>query len=349
VFLDEKPLQGVVAFGGTWEPLRVALESNHEGRFSGHLPRAGTWRVAVAGRRIPILTETTVEVPEPRGGAPASVEIRCRSTRVSGQVVDEEGTPQSGAQIEASSHPLGVSRHPGSRSQGDGSFTVLGLPPGRAILRAQHQERASQPVTVAVPEKGEVSNVRLQRRPRRKLRRRVVGPLGPAGGIPVMASLLSPLPSPGVRLTDADGSFSFPLSPEPGPVAVVAFPQFGTLAVACTFLPGGGPLEVASHPLGGTLEVHGLEGLTFGAQLAVRYQGCAFFSHLLLSWQRHLGSGSPPARVTAIPRLPAGVWELCWWDWEAAGRVRWGPCAGGLLPPHGTLALAVPVPGKSPS
>gem|GEM_PF-1265282 len=347
VFLDEKPLPGVVAFGGSWEQLRVALESDHEGRFSGHLPRAGSWRVAVAGRRVPILTETTVEVPQPRGGTPAHVEIRCRSTRVSGQVVDQEGQPQAGAQIEAASHPPGVSRHPGGRSQGDGLFTVLGLPPGRVALRAHHQERSSEPVTVVVPERGEVTGVRLQLRPPRELRGRVVGPWGPAGGIPVMAILLSPLPSPGVRVTEADGSFSFHLGVEPGPVAVVAFPEFGTLAVACAS--PSGPLEVATHAVGGTLELHGLAGLTFGAPLAVRYQGCAFFSHVLLSWQRHSGSGSPLAGVTAIPRLPPGVWELCWWDWEGAGRVRWGPCAGGLLPPHGTLTLAVPTRGNNPS
>lgn len=336
------PLPSLVAFGGTVGSIKVVLEANSDGDFEGFLPRPGSWRVAVAAKgKKPMVWNTVVEVPPPRGNKPSWVDLSVSAGEVSGWVRDTEGTPQAGAIVEVYTpdHP-GIP-YPGTRADEDGRFHLV-APPGRVLLQARHHRRASPPVEVTVKAGEPLKAVELVLAEQRVVEGQVLGVPGTTHGIQVDAHVLWPAPSPPRGRTDTQSRFRFFLDPGISSVTVVAFPRSGSLAVGCTEVPAPGSLQVPVSPVaGGTLEVLDGAKVTAWVDVVARYQGCPLFLVALHEWARYVGANPLSGAHWVFPRLPPGVWELCSYRWAGLGGVL-GPCEGGVLPPGGTLQLKLP-------
>jgi protocatechuate 3,4-dioxygenase beta subunit len=80
-----------------------------------------------------------------------------RAARVSGHVVNPDGTPATGGTVNLAADTTNagqVGTNPGARIQWDGAFSIPNVPPGRYVLRARGNDReaaqyAFQPITVA--------------------------------------------------------------------------------------------------------------------------------------------------------------------------------------------------------
>lgn len=339
----EKPLPALVAFGGVnIGAVKVVLQANEEGSFEGFLPRAGSWEVAIVVRPRGVLWRGEVEVPAPRGGKPSWVEINVASARVSGRVVDGEGTAQPRAALWVQPIDPPSSPFPAGRTREDGSFTCE-LPPGRLTLQAQSGERVSPPRPLNLKTGEHARGVELVVEDFHFLEGQLVGfPQGAARSVQVSAFLTPATSATSLEQTDGEGRFRFRLDPGVDGATVIAHPPVGNLLIACTPIPAPGPLALpASLGPGGTLEVLEVGDLR-PLQVMFRYQGCpAFASAALFQWTRLVGEQPARGGHWVFPKLPPGLWEVCSWEWSG-DKVLIGPCHGGVLPPGGTLQLKPP-------
>lgn len=336
----ERPLPSLVAFGGLIGPVKVVLEAGHEGHFSGFLPRGGTWPVSVAGRKQKLMWHGTVEVTT-AGRRRAWVDIVVDSGEICGRVTDGEGRGQAGATVELQPLDVPAVAYPNTRTAEDGSFRLQAVP-GRVLLRARDERRASPPFPVSVKAGETVSGVELVLREQTVLEGQVTGFPGAVANIRVDAQVPWAAASPPRGRTDAQGHFRFLMDPGMPSATVVAFPTAANLALACTTLPAEGPLAVPlSLVPGGSLEVLDAGLLTTAPRVLARYQGCPLFLFTLREWARFVGAAPDIRGNWVFPKLPPGVWELCGLR-EDGVRFVLGPCTGGVLPPGGTLQLRLP-------
>ncbi len=160
---------------------QVTLLAGEDGAFAGVAPAEGTPRayVTLAGQdgRVAI---GRVEIKRKKGANAAELDIALPDTAIKGTVVDQDGRPQPEATVTALGNE---SRLVYVRCEADGSYTIVGLPPGRVELFAEAAPSSeSDVVALTLREREPVDEVTLVVRPKSRLRGRVLGPSGPVPG-----------------------------------------------------------------------------------------------------------------------------------------------------------------------
>lgn len=340
VTLGDEPLLARVTFRG---PSTLEMDADVEGRFSGYLPRAGEWDVAVKGIEPPVeWRRRAVEVEVDEGEDRAMLHLRLPDTTLRGTVVDAGGRPVPGAEVTLADPNL-TRPEVSVTTDEDGRFLVRGQEEGpvqaQAVLHDSSGELWSSRPEFAQLFEDEEAEVRLVLRPHAWLRGRVVA----ADGNPVPRATLEAIPFDAAGLLDA---------PEARPFATdaagrfeISFPR-SIEAIHLLVMAPGHPLTVMEVPLadlgdlplppaGGTL-VLDLPGRVDEFPWADRDrprlgllgpQGVKYLVGLLGQWASL--NGHPwqrEAGEVTLPQLAPGRYRVCWFaaeEWlvrAAAGR-----------------------------
>lgn len=139
-----EPVQATLVFGSTEGRRQVRISSDEDGVFEGYLPEEGSWPVEILldeeGLQVQALD--TVEVHVPDGQEVARIEIKLHDTRLTGQVVDENG-PVEDAVVMAIRSGKKRRREAIVASDANGEFELLGPEPGTIKVQAQKRERST--------------------------------------------------------------------------------------------------------------------------------------------------------------------------------------------------------------
>ncbi len=327
---------GSVAFHEISGPRDFRMDANLEGRFSGVLPEEGRWAVEIetgAAR----LSYGEVEVKLAPGATRARVVINLDGTVLRGVVVDSQERPVSGATVsvlEAYGPPVGS-----AASGDDGSFEILGIPPGNYSASAEVADRQSEPIPVVVMQEREAS-VRIVLGEARRIRGTVSSPWGPVAGATIVGLPRGGGASTWIRVlratTSVDGTFELSVpSGVVGADVVVVPPGMASRLVVLqaseqpTIIPVGGDAGnlVLSGETRGRFLVH--EQASLPAALA-------------------LGTVPKPAWMTAKAHaepaaMEPGRYGLC------TAPLGGGTCVWGVLTPGSQLTLDSPKPPASPN
>ncbi len=350
VTLAGEPLAAELQFLSVPRELEAILHSDEEGRFTGALPRAGRWIVAVQAADGSSRQAGPYDVETPQGGKAAWVEIALPRTRVSGHVVDEEGSPVRGAVVTVRTSAVRQRGEPPLvttvNSGADGSWEVRGVPPGPALVTARGVEGESETVVVSVDEQVAPPPVRLV------LQRwvEVTGRLVSAGAA-VPGALVMTMPQghsgPAATLvpvtSDANGAFQTRVVASSHEVVVAVFAR--GYAMKVLRLPVGQTetpvIELGTR--GGTLTLHGASASGAGgaplAGFVLIHEGAMVPPALLVRWAQMHG-GLAEAERLVVPQMAPGYYALCPLSIPTASERPGGnPCRDGYLPPGGTLTL----------
>lgn len=212
----DRPLKANIAFsrtnGGT-----ITIDSDDDGNFSGVLSTTGTWTVRVSprgsGGRI---RGMTVDVHPKEGERVARLSLRMPGGRLRGNLVDEAGNTVTGSiLVSHKSAPIAD-----ITTRDDGTFDVVGLDPGDAVLEAFSKGAESGGLPYTIGESGSDSVTIVVKRA--LAFSGVV--LSPAGaGVPgAIVRCVSPS-FRGTReaVTGLSGEFTLKLPPDAGRVALI--------------------------------------------------------------------------------------------------------------------------------
>jgi hypothetical protein len=364
VKLGSRPLQAKLVFGGRHAGVRLPIESDAEGRFSGPLPLheffdARGWPVYVEADAPPVRREIRdLELaagPEAEG---VTLDIVIPATALKGRVVRAaDGTPPDRAVVTAT-HLDAKGNYIESLqvvSGGDGEpgrFEFAGLAPGRHALSAEAPPLVSTRTVVELSESGSVPEVTLVLEEDQPVRGNVLSDVGePVAGATVFVIPTS-RPYEGIRpvQTDHAGEFEARAAPEAGEVIInVVAPGFdyrmsrhrlGTDRwVTLQLSRGGGTLVLeAETPIQQVLGTY------------VWHAGSFDGIGSLARWASANGQRPAHPMELPVPRMPAGLYVACTGLLTIADAVGFvegvfpdGRCSRGHLDPGGELRLKLPL------
>ena len=342
------PIEGRITLGG--EPARarmvlrreddgsaVEIFSDPQGRFHGHLPGEGDWRVTAFFRAHGAQTALgTHSVLRPGDGGPAWLELELPDTVLRGRVVGPDGQGLRGAAVSVLRRPSeeGDGRNR-ARSDEKGWFWMWGLAEGTYVARALggHSAATSDEFELREGETGEVV-VRLGGST--QVRGRVVALSRPVAGAEVHMVPQVPLgemPGIGRSVTGPDGVFEAEVPEGTTAVTVTVLAPGEAARIVLLPLPDDGELEVDVQPLGGTLHLRDPGGrLVAGTR--IEHDGASTWLGTLLSWPALYGEvGRLGGESFTLPMMEPGAYRFCSTD-----PTR---CAEGRLEPGGELELVV--------
>lgn len=337
VRLGKAPLAAWITFVG--EGLRILARASTGGAFRAYVPSVpdDTWQsIEIASSNPPV--QRTLE----RVKVTSALEITLPATAIDGNVVDESGRPAAFALVTI----IDERGAPRQIESDDGTFSALGLAPGRYKATAATKERETEaPLEVEVGENAEPANVTLVVKPVARLSGVIRSGFGPVAGAAVSAYPTGGW-MPALLRVPAGPSGEFDLRLPPGTRDVtlaVAAPgyAFRMMRVA----PRGEAIDVAVDQSGGTLAVdvpraergrhpylvH--DGAVFSAAAASYFSGARMLDGARLRFE--------------IAQTEPGGYSVCWLaDAEvlaaATGVLPAGRCTSGLLSRQGSLRLAMP-------
>lgn len=353
--LGSEPLSGKLWFGGHTGAPRVEMESGTDGTFHGVVPRAGRYPVDIDVDEPAVTAQTEADVKPDRQGR-ATVEVRLPATRVFGRVVDDQGSPAEGAQVEVSTASNLLTLEAGS----DGTFASRGLPEGLISFAARWQQAGrrwvASPLFVPVTEDHEVGPIEIHLRQTRLFSARVIGPGGPVAGAQLTVTPWLPRGAAGVsrRSTDLEGKVSLEIDGSAEQVAVEVMAAGYPLQV---FQAAAGPeatLSLTSER--GTLSLKREGSLsepegrspqqTFVFQNGLILRGFAEWLH---SHAQPQTGGEPKSRAVEVSDMAPGVYDVCrisYKEYPAWSLISGTPdpdhCTHGTLATGGTLELRLP-------
>lgn len=345
VTLGGEPVRARLTFGGIQATGSVAMISDPEGRFRGHLPYGGTWPLSVLLERGGAeQTQPRVSVTASSDGAPAWLEIDLPDTRVKGRVVDAGGRPVRHVRIRVwrsgSSPQEGLSQVTADEG---GAFELRALPEGEYDLDA-FSGSGSGRARVRVREGEPVEDLRLTLLGEAPLLGRVVSEGRPVAGAEIHAYPVLPAyrAVPLARgVTGPDGDFEVDVPMDALQVDLLVLPPgHAARLLRVPFEPeaggfGGGSrgLVIEVHRLGGTLFI-----LSGGDERDYRSATLGFgdatmFLEPFRRWALLHGARPSPTSGWVLPNLAPGSYRLC----NRNGMA----CREGILPPGGLLELEV--------
>ncbi len=350
VFAGKDPIETTLWFVGNQGRERIPLASDAEGRFTGYLPREGTWEVEVS----PFTASPAVQKLDPVavakvvGKEAAEVEIRIPTTRLSGIVVDGD-RPVSNAVILLAS-PERKSREAQAISDAAGEFEIRGVRAGSAYLWAQAGDRTSEWLPLEIQEGRDLTEIRLVVRPQVDFRGQVVSP---SGGVPGALITATPETSAAARgttpalvrrvLSGPDGGFVLALPAEANAATMLVLPPGNSLRLLRIDLQAQGrsPLLLPVSGEGGTLV------LVLGnadAPAVLQHGNALVHLGVLREWSlRHGGGWQEDQGRLIVPQVESGDYALCWASSlkpaATPGLVANPGCAYGNLLPHRELLL----------
>jgi len=343
LLLGSKPTSGVIRLARADLGARTEAFTDSDGRFSVILPAAGRWTAEVELRHPhQFFARREVEISPGR-----ELEMKLPNGRVSGRVVNPDGTPVAHAVVEifAEHQPAGT-----TFSAQDGSFFFRGLGGGRYTLTGEKDDRRSRMYELALSDGGE-ARVTVVLAEGAVLRCRVSSAFGPVANANV---LVFPISSSGsltahyipAGTTDAKGRVTFSLAAEAVAVRVyvmaAGFPFRATGPLP--FPAAGESLEITlSSSQGGTLVLAQGWGGKHGTVQILMVDDAPVDVTMLPTWS--VVHGRPPVDwdgALEVPMMPPGHYQLCRLTPSEAVLVM-----GGLAKP--TSAACVPghlAPGK---
>lgn len=350
VLLGEEPVAAKIWFGGRSGFRRHAFESDGEGRFSGYLPRAGTWKVEVVGETVRRVIDR-LEVEQAVPSLPMRAEIRLPDTRLSGRVVDPRGRGVAPSVVLL--QPIDEGTPVDLVTHDDGSFALHGLPPGAVVLFAETADRRQTDDWVTVTmEEGRTTPVELVVWPSQRLEGRVVS--GSGAGIAGAQVLAYPVSAPESAQangrSDLRGRFEFYLDAGNEPVALIVmapgFPLQVRMAPVEAF-----PLDIRLSGGGqGTLQVPLGDA---DRHLVLWHGGVTVWRPHLRTWARlHGVQPDGDEGLLRVPAMPAGEYTACRLSLAELIASADAPppddrCVTGFLPPGGELLLDPPAPSAT--
>jgi hypothetical protein len=362
VRLGREPVAASVLFGGPFSKEKVELEADEEGEFFGYLPRAGDWLIYVESEDPPVSRYFYDVGVKARGGGVAHVELRLPDTRISGEVVTEDGLP---------AHPAVVRLYEDDDADETvqytdpkGGFTFVGVQEGALRIVADNDEASSQQVMVMVQEKLEPPPLRLVLEDERSIFGQVVDPEQRGlPGVPIVAHVASPdgsLVRPGRRVTtDVTGAFELRVPTHASLIQITAFPTGYNLIVLPPREAPRDSLVLQAEPWGGTLVVDLDVPPQWGAHRAplpvLFADGTPLLFGEVAHWIR-LNGGTVGEQTTSltIPALPAGSYQACLMNVELNSAKRFDVppdprrCRPALISPLSTATVSLTSARESP-
>lgn len=343
--LNGEPVAATLYFGGRMGVPSLRFDSDPEGRFEGHLPREGTWRVEIQAQN-PLIRRSLprVEVRRPPGKTVARVSIDLPGGELRGRTIDDQGKPVEGAMV-----LLGVAGEPPIFVQTNeaGEFEAHGLGTGDVLVEARTRDLQADALWVPLARESTVP-VELVLRKTREIRGWVLGPFGGVPGAQVIATTLAG--NQGQAVTDLAGRFSLRAPAGATTFDVMVLPPGYSFQARRVSLFGEEELRLFVEPEGGTLILEGLddpEALASSAVLLFHEGVPIYVSSTLQRWsegngQRWVGSGP-----RLVPQMQPGVYQVCLVPPARMSTFRQGPqaagrCAEGMVVPGGELTLRVP-------
>lgn len=359
VRLGAEPIACTLVFGGRWGELRIATESNDDGRYSCTIPRAGRWTVSVSAEsptafhREGIQVDVPVRTQEQR---PAEVDILVPDNSVSGLVVNTAGIPEPRALVKALDLRTDSLTIGDVRSGPDGSFRLVGVPAGNLNLTALANGLSSGQVPVQIEEGRSLSGVTLRLRSKQGLEGTVTGPAGPVFGARVIVLPVGQVYGDEV-LTDTSGRFTVNLPEQSSSAVAVVMASGYALHWSRVALQARQSISIALERWGGTVKpgasnreaIIGRESTLF-----LVHNGSALGLNFLVGWLAANGVQPGALWDHGFPQMPAGPYSPCRVSDESVGGVLLGGvpteyCTTGLLTQGGELVLAVPERARTQS
>lgn len=352
VRLGAKPIAGTLVFGGRWGELRIAAESNDDGRYSCTIPRAGVWKVSVSAGSPTTFHREGVQVDVPvqtQGQGPAEVDILLPDNSVSGLVVSMAGNPEPRALVKALDLRTDSLTIGEVRTDSDGSFRLVGVPAGNLNLTALANGLSSGQVPVQIEEGRSLSGVTLRLRSKQGLEGTVTGPAGPVFGARVVVLPIGQVYGDEAQ-TDPSGRFTVNLPEQSSSAVVVVMASGYALHWSRVALQARQSISITLERWGGTVrpKARDKEAITSReSTFFLVYNGSALGLNFLVGWLAANGVQPGDLWDHGFPQMPAGTYSLCRVRNESVGGVLLGglptePCAAGLLSQGGELVLAVP-------
>lgn len=326
-----------------------------EGRFSGALPREGTWRVEIspAGETDPLTTRVDVSAG-PDGVAELDVVIP--DTEVFGRTVFADGTVAEGARIGLDVD--GENRT--ARSDEKGEFSIEGVREGTGMvsgsLSRDGRRWSSETAIVSVVEDSPRGPLEIVLRPSREIAGQVV-----SNGIPVASAIVEARtaepPTAGFSdraRSDREGRFTLEVHPAATLLSVTIRPPGYALTARYAFAEEPLLLEVSRH--GGDLvlvtDAPSEEVERRGLRLWLLAEGQILSWQSLWEWARgHSVIWSTESTAVRTPNLAPGRYEACFVGQQAVVQSQrdtggWRPaafgCVEGYLQAGSELVLTMP-------
>ena len=351
--LGDEGVAAEIIFGTTEGMNRFPVNSNEDGKFTGFLPREGVWplELNLEGPLRALQAMEPLEVRKRPGKRAAWIDIELPDTRLRGRVVGADGESVQ-AFVVGRREPREIPGLPPSRrtitleTATDGTFELLGVPPGAMELQAYDRLATSEWHQISLQEGIEVPEVLFQLRARRTLPGQLIGPGGPVAGARLIAR-----PSHGsarALATRVDGSFEVSLEAAARYVDFLILPPSAGFSLQRFVPTSEGQPAVLSLPEGrGNLLLPAPHQAG-----SLQYSGVEFSFHQILPElmaagrvQGHLGQS-----VLLEGAVP-GLWSFCPRDLDESHCVAESLSAGGevyLLPTAPPEPTIVTDPGEDP-
>lgn len=325
-----EPARARIVLGGSREhPERVELFADPEGRFSGYLPREGSWPVFVGveaqGAEQGL---DPIEVVRAPGEEAAWIEISLFETEIRGRVVDDAERPVSRGFVVATRSGSPEARRTNARIDEEGRFRLRGVRPGTWTIDAMVGGDGGRAVVELA--EGAEEDVEIRLSGGRRVAGRVVAPHGPvaAAALYLVPAIEQVYPL-AAQKTGPRGEFQARVPRHAPLVHVLAMaPGYAARILSLPLPADGRPLddvEIAVGEVAGTLRLELAGSGASGVEL--RRGPTSIHLDLLASWAGY--HGVRPDESWELPAMEPGEYRLC----------RRGACESGTLVPGATLVL----------
>lgn len=345
VAAGDEPISGTVWFGGHSGQSSIHMKIDDEGRFQGHLPHAGEWRIDISrGATGAIQRLRPVVVAPPAPGEAAVVALELPATVLRGEVVTPAWNPVPDAMVEILD-PFRGHLEGATRADEQGRFEFLGLESGTYFVEAESADARSDSLLLDLAENRPASEVTLIVRPERSVEGLVIGPSGPVAGSAVLVIPLSgtPAPVPVVSTTTgADGSFTVTVRESvTGFQLVVRAP--GHPVTLASLSPTDGQVTITLPAAGGSIHLISDDTASLGRS-SLAYEGVSLPVALIRDFIGVTTGSGDGGGGLVLPAMAPGMYSLCAPVMPGSTQrrgVEVARCPAGYLAPGGELVLTV--------
>lgn len=353
VRLGDMPLAAAIEFRDLDKTTRVELESTDEGMFEGFLPYEGRWDIYVENDALDVHRSfQKVEVKSNPVKGHAHLELRIPDTRLTGVTVQGDLRPtQALVTVQSLDEIVSAVRH---RSNDEGRFEFVGLPPGRATVIAEQSVEGlnlySREIEVELVD-GQEQVTRLVLENERKLEGQLVARGSGVPGARIKAEPVGVFGLPVFPATsDAQGQFQLSLPRQTHDVLLSVFaPGFAFRILRINAAKQELTIPVTTG--GGTLVVEAPEDFTLGLwsspKIYILHAGAFEALDYLLLWAAFNGQRKDEeGNKWTIPMMEAGEYSACLLHPGNRFSALYGispdsPCATGYLSESSVLVLSL--------
>jgi len=343
------PKAGVTIETGEGDAAR--FETDEKGSFLGTMRRPDPLDPTIALQVLESGQDTprvmSYELRDPTAD-PLDLDVDLGGARVWGTVIDPRGVRAADADVSAEADNL--SYHARAKTNSDGEFDFLGVPPGKVLLRATHPQGSSPKVGVVVSDDQPSSPLILELSPWQDLTGIVLSSVGaPVAG--AQLKILTDTAERKMATTNEKGEFSARVSTSSSLSVVTVFAPSQLLWSTCIAIPRDDRAVLRMPPLpGGSLSLVKYKNESQPQTspplqpFLVTETGGLLSNSDLVSWRRAM-TGQPGSSID-VPGVASQSYGLVWQPYDMSLLVS-AACSGqlsvvaqwGYLPPGGELRI----------